>query len=159
MDRRSASFRGGNEASGWRTGRRGFSLIELMLVVTLLAIILAMAIPAFLSSRKHANEVSAISSLRTLSSIQNVYRIRFGTYGTLQALGDVQLVDNNLGSGRKAGYTFTVSGSGISDCTWAFSAAPVEPGVTGDRWFFVDESGVIRGKEGSEASTSDSPIQ
>ncbi len=158
MDRRSASFRGGNEAGGWRTGRRGFSLIELMLVVTLLAIILAMAIPAFVSSRKHANEVSAISSLRTLSSIQFTYRNRFGVFGSLADLITARYVDDSFSDGMKSGYRFASNG-GASAIAWAVSAGPIAPGVSGDRWFYVDETGVIHVRDGAAATPADPAIQ
>jgi type IV pilus assembly protein PilA len=136
---------------------RGFTLIELLLVVTVLSIIVVMAIPGIVGARKHANETSAISSLRTLSSAQIQYRTRFGTFGGLPELSGQGFVDTSLGDGEKSGYRFTnVSAPG--DVTWAMFAQPVTPGVSGDRWFFVDESGVIRYSQGGVPTTSDPAV-
>jgi len=138
--------------------RFGFTLLELMLVVTLISIILTIAIPGFMSSRKYANEASAISSLRSISSVQNIYRIRFGTFGSMMDLTSSGFVDNAFADGERSGYAFSSSNL-PSSYNWAISAQPINPGVTGDRWFYVDESGVIRSRDGAAATTTDSALQ
>ncbi len=137
--------------------RSGFTLIELMLVVAVIAILMAMAIPAFYSSRKHANEVSAIASLRAFSTSENVYRLRYGAYATLPDMIAANCVDDSYSDGVKSGYIFTTEG--VPDKVgWAIDARPVVAGVTGDRSFYVDDSGVIRYKEGAGAGPGDEPV-
>ncbi len=139
------------------TRRRAFSLLELMIVVAVIAIIIAIAIPAMTSSRKHANESSAISSLRTYTTAQVQYRTRYGAYAVPGDLTTGGFVDNSFADSQKSGYLFTASGA-PNDVTWDISAQPVNPGVTGNRWFRVDESGVIRFKEGGLPAPSDPAV-
>ena len=137
--------------------KQGFTLIELMIVVAIIAIIAAIAIPSLLNARKAGNEASAISSLRTLSTVQEQYRTRFGTYaGSLANLETEKYIDNVLGTGSKSGYTF-VYPAGTQN-TWSCNANPATAGTTGDRRFFVDHSGVIRFNSSAAASATDSAI-
>ena len=135
---------------------RGFTLIELMIVVAIIAIIAAIAIPSLLNARKAGNEASAISSLRTLTTVNEQYRTRFGAYsGSLANLQTEAYIDNVLGSGNKSGYTFGYTGG---TNTWSCNADPQTPGTTGDRFFFVDQSGVIRFNSSATAGTGDRAI-
>ena len=133
---------------------QGFTLIELMIVVAIIAIIAAIAIPSLLNARKAGNEASAISSLRTLTTVNEQYRTRFQAYssslGNLSAAG---YIDSVLGGGTKSGYTFTYA-AGTN--TWTTSGTATTAGTTGDRSFFADQSGVIR-FAASGAATSASP--
>ena len=134
----------------------GFTLIELMIVVAIIAIIAAIAIPSLLNARKAGNEASAISSLRTLTTVNEQYRTRFSEYGN--ALSDIEnagYIDSVLGAGTKSGYTFVYNG-GIN--TWNVAADPVTGGTTGDRFFFVDQTGVIRSDTAGTADSSNNPI-
>ncbi len=134
----------------------GFTLIELMIVVAIIAIIAAIAIPSLLNARKAGNEASAISSLRTLTTVNEQYRTRFSEYGP--AMTDIQAadyIDSVLGAGTKSGYTFVYAGG---TNTWAVSAAPADMSTTGDRSFFVDQTGVIRGVAGAGAGSGSPPI-
>jgi len=136
--------------------RQGFTLIELMIVVAIIAIILAMAIPSLVRARTAANEASAISSLRTLATANGQYRTRFQSYATTVAnLSAAGYIDSVLGSGTKAGYSFTYAGA--SD-TWTSSAVPVTAGATGDRGFFEDQSDVIRFSVSGAATSSSNPL-
>jgi type IV pilus assembly protein PilA len=135
---------------------RGFTLIELMLVVTLLAIIMAIAIPSMLQARKHANEGAAIASLRSVSTAQERYRIRFGSYAALTDLVASSCVDSSFASGQKSGYTFATSVATVF--TWSMTASPTTVSVTGDRYFLVDDSGVIRFSEAGVPTSADNPI-
>ena len=137
---------------------QGFTLIELMIVVAIIAIIAAIAIPSLLNARKAGNEASAISSLRTLTTVNEQYRTRFGEYaGSLANLSATGYIDAVLGAGTKSGYDFSGYAYGSAN-TWTCTAVAETQGTTGDRSFFVDQTGVIRGVAGNGASSASAPI-
>ncbi len=134
----------------------GFTLIELMIVVAIIAIIAAIAIPSLLNARKAGNEASAISSMRTLTTVNEQYRTRFSRYSASMAnLSGSGYIDSVLGNGTKSGFSFTYSGA-VN--TWAVSGVPTSVGTTGDRSFFVNQTGVIRGAAGGGAGSGSPPI-
>lgn len=134
----------------------GFTLIELMIVVAIIAIIAAIAIPSLLNARKAGNEASAISSLRTLTTVNEQYRTRFQNYaGDLSDLNDEGYIDSVLGAGQKSGYSFTYR---MTNGSWTCAASPVSSGNDGDRHFFVDQSGIIRFNGAAAANASSNPI-
>lgn len=142
-----------------REGSNGaFTLIELMIVVTILAIILAIVIPSFLHAKMAANESSAIASLKTLCTSQAQYRVRAGSYGPLADLVAAGVIDDSWADGRRSGYLFAIN-IAPNGSTWSATGDPDAPDVTGKRHFYCDESGVVRFREGAPAVDTDQPVQ
>lgn len=153
---------------------KGFSLIELLIVVAIILIIAAIAIPNFLRSRVAANQSSAVASLHTLSLAQMTYASTYGagysatittlaspTGGGSPSSTAAGLIDSTLASGVKSGYSFTYS-PGAVDSTgrinaFGFSATPVS-NSTGTQYYYTDETGVIRQNSTTNAASTDSPV-
>ena len=128
----------------------GFTLIEIGVVVVLLAVVMAIAIPSLYDAKRAANEANAVGSLKTITTMCEIFRIKFDTYpANLTALANAGLLEGSLPTGVKSGYAFGSSGGGGNGNLtaaidfWSCYAEPTIQGETGDRHFRVDQSGLL----------------
>jgi type IV pilus assembly protein PilA len=155
-----------------RRKQAGFSLIELLIVVAIILVIAAIAIPNLLRSRLAANEASAAATLRTLNTSELLYSTSYGSFSpTLVAMGPPAggcpityipvataacLIDPVLAKDpvQKNGYTVTYTPAGTPPSTYTITALPNAVGLTGQRAFCTDQSAVIDQNGGGTACTA-----
>jgi len=150
--------------------QRGFSLIELLIVVAIILIIAAIAIPNLIKSKMAANESSAVGSLRTITTANIAYSTACPQTGFAATLLELSAgttcpaaaneIDNTLATGNKSGYSFNyaLGGSGTPATQFHVNANP-QSTSSGTRYFYVDESGVIRSNSTSAAGVNDNALQ
>lgn len=152
------------KSNGFRPDEAGFTLVELLIVMSVILIIITLAIPSYEHVHIKANETSAIASVRMLNSMETEYNSTYPTHGfacSLATLGGkqgsgtptaeaAQLIPEDLGSGSKAGYNFTIANCQRNTVnnvdqfnSYQITATPVSQGKSGNRTFCSDESGQI----------------
>jgi len=144
---------------------RGFTLVEIMIVITIIATLAALAIPIFITARMNANEASAITSCNIIYTACQSYYTNVMPHTFPSALDDLgtptsnpPYLSSNLAINKqKQGYGFVYNF--VDSESFTLNADPITPGTTGKRYFYVDESGVIRAKTGGAAGPSDPPIE
>jgi type IV pilus assembly protein PilA len=159
-----------------RRKQQGFSLIELLIVVAIILVIAAVAIPNLLRSRMSANEASAVASMRTIVTSEILYTETYtvGFSADLPSLADggapancipptvpvassACLIDSIIAGGSKNGYLFTYvpTGNGGVNGFYTLNADPITPGATGQRHFYTDGTHVLRVNNTAVASPTD----
>ncbi len=148
-----------------RNRRKGFSLIELLIVIAIILIIITIAMPRLSRARMYTQEVAAIAAIRTIHTAETQYYSQFNRYATsLAELGPpasgsanasaAEMIGNDLANGLKQGYRFTVSGN---QGGYVVSAIPETFNSSGSRTFFSDQSMVVHEHYGPEAATLQDP--
>jgi type IV pilus assembly protein PilA len=151
--------------SGSRSNTRGFSLIELLIVVAIILIIAAIAIPNFLRAKMSANESAAVSSIHAINTAEIAYSSANPTIGFSVLLVDLgpaggAYIDGQLASGTKSGYGYTYAPVGAAPSTgYTLNVDPLTRGVTGQRSFFSSEVAVTRYNQTAAATANDNAIQ
>jgi type IV pilus assembly protein PilA len=162
-----------SEVKAMKRRQKGFSLIELLIVVAIILIIAAIAIPNLLRAKMAANEASAVGSMRTINTTLVDYSTTYGGYSpSLASLGgpaggsatssSAELIDAVLAGGTKSGYTFSYT-TGATDSNgnilaYTITGIPTSVGTTGQRRFFTDQTGVIRANTTATANINSTPL-
>ncbi len=150
-----------------RRNQRGFSLIELLIVIAIILIILSIALPKMSQSQMYAREMAARATLRNINTFEVQYQSQFGQYATsLTQLGPpagagagegaqaANLIPASLASGSTGGYNYALAPTPTG---YAATAAPKVFDSTGRRSYYTDQTGVIRESSTQEPATANSP--
>lgn len=149
---------------------KGFSLIELLIVVAIILIIAAIAIPNFLRAKMQANESAAVASVHSINTAEIAYSSACPSIGFSSSLAELNVssicvggtgqIDSSLASGTKGGYTYTYTpGTGTPAPTYNLNVDPLTRGVTGQRSFFSSEVSVTHYNQSVAATVNDNVIQ
>jgi len=149
-----------------RTGRRrGFSLIELLIVIAIILVIVTIAVPQYNKQMMSAHETAAIQAIQTIHAVETQYYSQFGRYAvSLAELGPpasgaagpaaADLISKDLTEGKKSGYVFTVVATPTG---YAISAVPEAFNSSGRRTFYSDQTLVVRNNWSQEPANASSP--
>jgi type IV pilus assembly protein PilA len=144
-----------------KTRRRGFSLIELLIVIAIILVIVTIAVPQYNKQMMSAHETAAIQAIQTIHAVETQYYSQFGRYAvSLAELGPpasgaagpaaADLISKDLTEGKKSGYIFTVSATPTG---YAVSAVPESFNSSGRRTFYSDQTLVVRNNWSQEPAT------
>jgi type IV pilus assembly protein PilA len=147
--------------------RRGFSLIELLIVIAIILIIITIAMPKLTNAKKFAQETAALRAIQTIHTAEVQYNSQYGRYAvSLAELGPpasgaasaaaADLIGNDLANGIKQGYKFTVAGNNGG---YIVNANPINYGTDGNKTFYSDQTMVIHENNGPEPATATSKEQ
>jgi prepilin-type N-terminal cleavage/methylation domain-containing protein len=148
-----------------RFGVRGFSLIELLIVVAVILIIAAIAIPNLLQAKMSANESAAAANMHAINTANIAYSTANPTIGfaaNLTTLGPTggSYIDSSLASGTKSGYVYTYApDANVPSTSYTLNVDPVTRGVTGRRSFFTTEMNVTHYNGSGPATVNDNVIE
>jgi type IV pilus assembly protein PilA len=144
--------------------RRGFSLIELLIVIAIILIIITIAMPKLQRAQMAARDMAALQAIKTIHTVQVQYYSEFGKYASsLAELGPpasgnasaaaADLIDNSLANGEKQGYKFTLTGTPGG---YVIIASPLAFNSSGSKNFYSDQTMVVRENDGPEVATAQS---
>lgn len=141
--------------------QKGFSLIELLIVVAMIGVITSIAVPSYINSRRGARESAAISNVRTLISAEGAYIATTGgytQYASISTLSSLNLLESTFvnNGGVKDGYLFVLTQPDVTSYT--ITADPQTADASVMRYFYADQSGVIRQNTGAAATASSVPV-
>jgi type IV pilus assembly protein PilA len=147
-----------------RQRRRGFSLIELLIVIAIILIIITIAVPKYNRTQMYVRETAAINAIKTIHSMEVQYQSQYGRFAnSLAELGppasgapgptSADLIGRDLSEGEKQGYKFTLTGNNGG---YVINANPVTYGTSGTRCFYSDQTMVVRENYGPEPATANS---
>jgi type IV pilus assembly protein PilA len=140
---------------------RGFSLIELLIVIAIILIIITVAVPQYQKAQIFAREMAASKAVQTVQSGEIMYQSQYGHCAcSMRELGPPEagtssaaaagLISGTLAGGAVGGYKFTLT---CTADTWAISALPVAYGSSGIKSFYMDQTGILRATDGAEPAT------
>jgi len=144
-----------------RAAPKGFSLLELLIVLAIIILLASIAVPNLMKARRAANEASAVSTLKLIAGGQLVYRQTQGEYTTLSSLNQESIIDNLVGSGVKSGYVFeSLPGTFPADEYTATATPSVPSGIaaSGVRYFFIMQDHVLRYNMTGPADSTSTPL-
>src|SRR5205085_7373462 len=153
-----------NRMANRRQLRRGFSLIELLIVIAIILIIITIAVPKYNRTQMYMRETAAVKAIQTIHQMEVQYQSQYGRYATsLAELGPPQsgqagpaaadLIGRDLSEGEKQGYKFTLTGTNGG---YIINANPITYGTSGSKSFYSDQTMVIRENFGPEPATANS---